>query len=77
MFMIMIECRSLRFRTRQSRSEIQRALGLKGQANFRSRYLLPALANGPIAMIIRDKPRSRMQKHRLSGKGRNLLRCQE
>lgn len=60
-----------------SRSQIQRALNLKGQANFRNRYLLPALRNVLIEMTIPDKPNSRLQKYRLTAKGRNLLRRQE
>lgn len=60
-----------------SRSEIQRALDLKGQANFRNRYLLPALRIGLIEMTIPDKPNSRMQKYKPTAKGRNLNRQQE
>jgi ATP-dependent DNA helicase RecG len=64
-------------KTAMSRTEIQRALNLKGQANFRSRYLLPALESGLVEMTIPDKPRSRMQKYRLSEEGRNLLSRKE
>ena len=61
-------------KTAMSRSEIQRALSLKGQSNFRNRYLLPALRNGLIEMTIPDKPNSRMQKYEITTKGRNFLR---
>ena len=40
------------------REEAQRALGLKSQANFRERYLKPALDAGLVAMTIPDKPSS-------------------
>jgi ATP-dependent DNA helicase RecG len=60
-------------KTAMSRSEIQQALSLKGQSNFRNRYLLPALRDGLIEMTIPGKPNSRMQKYRLTAKGRNLL----
>ncbi len=51
------------------RTELQLALRLKGQANFRDRYLLPALAAGLIEMTIPGKPNSRLQKYRLTPKG--------
>jgi len=55
------------------RVEAQRALGLKSQANFRDRYLKPALDAGLIEMTIPDKPNSRLQKYRLTEVGRRLL----
>jgi ATP-dependent DNA helicase RecG len=48
------------------RTELQLALGLKGQANFRERYMLPALNCGFIARTIPEKPNSRLQKYRLT-----------
>lgn len=54
-------------------SEIQGALNLKGQANFRDRYLQPALVRGFIEMTIPDKPRSSKQRYRLTAKGRDFL----
>jgi ATP-dependent DNA helicase RecG len=57
----------------KSRAELQRALGLKGQANFRDRYLRPALDKELIKMDIPDKPRSSKQKYRLTEKGRRAL----
>ena len=56
-----------------TRAEAQAALELKGQANFRERYLAPALEAGLIEMTIRDKPRSSKQKYRLTDKGRQVL----
>ena len=60
-----------------SRVKAQSVLGLKGQANFRDRYLEPALGSGLIEMTIPDKPRSSKQKYRLTDKGRALLELTE
>ena len=56
-----------------TRAEMQAALGLKGQANFRDRYLQPAVATGFVEMLFPDKPTSRLQKYRLTDKGRAWL----
>ncbi|MBU0728626.1 MAG: Fic family protein [Proteobacteria bacterium] len=56
-----------------NRAQLQARLKLKSQANFRERYLQPALAAGFIEMTIPDKPRSSKQKYRLTEKGRRLL----
>lgn len=53
-----------------TRSEIQAALGLKDEKHFRDAYLKPALEAGLIEMTIPDKPRSRLQKYRLTAQGR-------
>lgn len=55
------------------RAEIQQSLRLKGLANFRACYLMPALSGEFIEMTIPDKPNSRLQKYRLSEKGRLTL----
>ncbi len=57
------------------RHELQTALGLRARKNFRLLYLAPALVDGLIEMTIPDKPNSRLQKYRLTPKGRTL-RCQ-
>ena len=57
-----------------TRSEIQTALKLRSQANFRDRYLQPALEAGLIEMTIPDKPRSSKQRYRLTEKGRRSLK---
>ena len=53
-----------------NRAELQAKLQLKSQANFRDRYLQPALAAGLIEMTIPDKPRSSRQQYRLTEKGK-------
>jgi len=52
---------------------MQSALELKGQANFRDRYLQPAVAMGFIEMIHPDKPTSSLQKYHITEKGRTWL----
>jgi len=54
------------------RKTLQAALGLKGQGNFRERYLAPSLATGLIEMSLPDKPNSRNQKYRLTRRGQAL-----
>ena len=56
------------------RLKVQAALKLKGQANFRERYLGPALKLDLIAMTVPDKPNSRLQKYRLTKKGADYLK---
>ena len=53
-----------------SRAAMQAALSLSDRKSFRERYLQPALADGLIAMTIPDKPNSRLQRYRLTDKGR-------
>lgn len=56
-----------------TRAEAQAVLELKGQANFRDRYLAPALGAGLIEMTIPEKPKSSKQKYRLTNTGRQVL----
>lgn len=55
-----------------TRADLQKALDLRGRANFESRYLRPALAAGLIEMTIPGKPNSRLQRYRLSENGRRV-----
>lgn len=55
------------------RAALQAILDLSDRKSFRERYLKPALADGLIEMTIPDKPNSRLQKYRLTDKGRKWL----
>ena len=52
----------------------QQALGLTARKNFRLLYLVPAMEAGLVEMTIRDKPKGRLQKYRLTEKGGRLLK---
>lgn len=56
-----------------TRDSLQSATGFIGRANFRKRYLDPALTAGLIEMTIPEKPNSRLQKYRLTAQGKALL----
>lgn len=56
-----------------TRTELQRKMGLKDQDHFRNHYLAPALQADLIEMTIPEKPTSRLQKYRLTAKGRVFL----
>jgi len=57
----------------RSRQELQHSLGLRNNEHFRKAYLVPALVSGLLEMTIPDKPNSRLQKYRLTQKGRTWL----
>ena len=56
-----------------TRKELQRKLGLKDEKYFRESYQQAGVAAGLIEMTIPDKPKSRLQKYRLTDKGRLVL----
>lgn len=56
-----------------SPSELQKRLGLKHRPTFRANYLHPALKHGVIEPTLPDKPRSRLQRYRLTPAGQRLL----
>ena len=56
-----------------TRTEIQSALELKGRAKFEERYLKPALSQGFVEMTIPAKPKSRLQKYRITAIGQKML----
>ena len=56
-----------------SNMEIRKRLGLKDRKHLQERYLEPALAEGLVELTIPDKPRSRLQKYRLTEKGHTRL----
>ena len=55
------------------RTELQEALALKHEEHFREAYLTPTLQLGLVEMTIPDKPKSRLQKYRITSKGRAWL----
>lgn len=60
-------------RGEMTRGALQSALELQDRKSFRERYLKPALAEGLIEMTLPEKPNSRLQKYRLTDKGRRWL----
>ena len=52
-----------------SRKELQEMLRLKNAEHFRKAYLLPAINAGLVEMTLPDKPKSRLQKYRLTARG--------
>jgi len=50
-------------------TEIRKRLGLKDRKHLQERYLEPALAEGLVELTIPNKPRSNLQKYRLTKKG--------
>jgi ATP-dependent DNA helicase RecG len=57
--------------------DIQEQLGLKHREHFRQAYLVPALAAGLIERTAPGKPTSRLQRYRLTEKGRAWLATRE
>lgn len=57
------------FQGEMKRAQLQEALRLKHEDNFRIVYLTPALEGGWVEMTIPDKPKSSKQKYRLTEKG--------
>jgi len=55
-----------------SRNELQELLRLKHAEHFRKAYLLPAMQAGLMEMTLPDKPKSRLQKYRLTETGQAL-----
>lgn len=60
-------------RGEMSREALQAVLALQDRKSFRERYLKPALADGLIEMSLPGKPNSRLQRYRLTDKGRQWL----
>ena len=52
-----------------SRAELQKMLRLKNAEHFRKAYLLPAINAGFVEMTRPEKPKSRLQKYRLTARG--------
>lgn len=56
-----------------TRAALQDAAGLRDREHFANEHLKPLLAEGLVEQTIPDKPRSRLQRYRLTPKGRALL----
>jgi ATP-dependent DNA helicase RecG len=59
------------------RAELMAALGLKDEKHFREHYQQTAMSQGLIEMTIPDRPRSRLQKYRLTDLGKQILAHEE
>ena len=57
-----------------SATELMENLGLSHKPTFRANYLHPALDRRFIEMTIPDKPNSRLQKYRITPKGRAFIK---
>lgn len=55
-----------------SREQLQAALQLADRKSFRERYLQPALTQGLIEYVLPDVPNSRLQRYRLTDRGRRI-----
>jgi len=55
-----------------SRAELQAKLALNDRMSFVDKYLQPAIDEGLIKLTIPEKPSSRLQKYRLTPKGRSV-----
>jgi len=60
-----------------SRKEIFEKLNIKHKPTFREDYLNPSRDAGLVEMTIPDKPQSKLQKYRLTAKGKRLLESLE
>jgi ATP-dependent DNA helicase RecG len=56
-----------------TRDDLQRAAGIVDREHFRTRYMLPLLAAGWLAMTIPNKPRSSKQRYRVTPEGEDAL----
>jgi len=56
-----------------SREELQSVIGIKHREHLRKTYLEPLITSGWIERTIPDKPRSSLQKYRVTAKGRIWL----
>jgi len=57
----------------RTRAELQSAAGIKHREHFRKAYTEPMVSAGWLEQTVPDKPRSRLQKYRLTDKGRAWL----
>lgn len=57
-----------------SRKEIFTAIGMSGDTRSFNRNIVPLLSGGLIEMTVPDKPNSRLQKYRLTNKGKTVIK---
>jgi ATP-dependent DNA helicase RecG len=55
-------------------AEIMRDLEMNHRPTLRDNYMHPALQTGLVEMTVPGKPNSRLQKYRLTEKGRQVLK---
>ena len=55
-----------------NKKELMNLLKLQNDEHFRKSYIKPAIKFGLIEMTIPDKPNSRLQKYRLTAKGKSF-----
>ena len=60
-------------RTERGSAELVSLLGIKNRTDLYTRFLLPSLQQGLIEYTIPGKPNSRLQKYRLTAKGRDAI----
>ena len=56
-----------------SQAELMATFGRSNRTTLRDQFLSPLLSNGLVEMTIPDRPKSRLQKYRLTAKGAALL----
>jgi hypothetical protein len=56
-----------------AREQLQEAMGLQNREHFRQTYLEPMVTGGWLERTVPEKPTSRLQKYRLTAKGREWL----
>ena len=54
-------------------AEVMKAVGINDRVHFRESYIQPALGSNFVEMTVPGKPTSRLQKYRLTAKGRAWL----
>ncbi|MCF7920270.1 MAG: hypothetical protein K9N06_10205 [Candidatus Cloacimonetes bacterium] len=55
-------------------SDIMKEVGLTHKPTFRMNYIVPALRENILEMTIPEKPNSKLQKYRLTEKGKRLFK---
>lgn len=56
-----------------TRQELQQRLGIRDEKHFRQHYQKPSIAAGIMEMTLPDKPNSRLQRYRITPKGKMMV----